>query len=152
MIRPLTNLLVFAFLTICGCQQGSVGHEAISRCVPEGACDEAMFRAGLGGEPPDLARGADLFRSTCGSCHGADGGGRTAAAAPGLPPIRADFRDPVWQAGLSDRDIADAVLRGRPPSMPAMPLNDVQLRDVVAYVRSLNTSASAPYTAPPYSP
>jgi S1-C subfamily serine protease/mono/diheme cytochrome c family protein len=44
-------------------------------------------------EAPDLARGADLYREDCASCHGATGDG-DGPVAPGMEPPPASFRGP----------------------------------------------------------
>ena len=58
-------------------------------------------------------------------------------------PKRHDFTSPIWHASHTDTDIADAVLRGRPPLMPALSLSESQLRDVIGYLRSLKTAQAA---------
>ncbi len=117
-------------LGLGGCQAGSVGTEPISRCVPEGACGEAMFQAGLKRGEPNLERGQELYNASCASCHGL--GGR------GVGPTAAiDMTQATWHAKLEDKEIAEAIQRGRPPTMPPIPLGETQLRDVIGYVRTL---------------
>lgn len=126
-------LLLAAAGVAPACQEGSVGTEPISRCVPEGACDDAMFQTGLRGGEADLERGRALYASACATCHGPDGKGFG-------PTAKIDLTKASWHAGIQDKGIADAIVRGRPPIMPPMALSEVQLRDVVAYVRSLRRS------------
>ena len=123
-------------LSLFGCQSGSVGTEPVSQCYPEGACDEAMFEGGLKGGEVDLKAGQALYRASCASCHGADGAGMELTK-------RHDFTSAIWHASRTDTDIADAVLRGRPPMMPALALSESQLRDVIGFLRSLKTAKSA---------
>lgn len=113
-----------------------MGHEAHSRCYPEGACDEAMFQGGIKGGTADLAAGKALFAAQCASCHGPQGEGLETTK-------RHDFTSAIWHAGRKDLDIADAILRGRAPMMPAIALSESQLRDVIAHVRSLKVAKSA---------
>jgi len=61
---------------------------------------------------------------------------------------RVDFTDPVWHARFQDRTIADTILRGRPPLMPPLPLNESQLRDVIAHMRSLKQGTAPADPAP----
>ena len=89
-----------------------------------------MFEQGLHDSPADLDVGRSIFESTCASCHGPGGKGLGATA-------RIDFTQPVWHARFVDKEIADVIRKGRPPTMPAMPLADAQLRDVIAFLRSL---------------
>lgn len=121
--------------TLSACQTGSVGSEPISRCYPEGACDEAMFQGGLKGGEVDLASGGAIYRMNCASCHGPDGKGLEKTK-------RHDFTSAIWHASRADTDIADAVIRGRPPMMPPLALSESQLRDVIGFLRSLKTARS----------
>ncbi|MEC9071209.1 MAG: cytochrome c [Myxococcota bacterium] len=147
---PILNLgfVLGLALGLTACQQGSVGGEPVSICVPEGACGEAMFQGGLRGAEANLEQGGALYQSTCASCHGPGGEGMDKTQ-------RVDFRDPVWHARFQDKAIADTILRGRPPLMPPVPMNESQLRDVIAHLRSLKKgeappAPSAPTTAPGY--
>ena len=128
------NLLFSALvLFLAACHSGSVGHEASARCYPEGACDEAMFSGGLKGGVADLAAGKALFAAQCASCHGPGGKGMENTK-------RHDFTSAIWHASRKDLDIADAILRGRAPLMPAIALSESQLRDVIGHVRSLKVT------------
>jgi mono/diheme cytochrome c family protein len=126
-------ILIPLAITLMGCQRGSVAYEAVSRCYPEGACDEAMFEGGLKGGVADLKVGASLFQMHCASCHGVQGKGLEKTK-------RHDFTSPIWHASRKDLDIADAILRGRAPMMPPIALSESQLRDVIGHVRALKTA------------
>ncbi|MDP6943512.1 MAG: cytochrome c [Myxococcota bacterium] len=130
------RLAILAVLVFTACQSGSVGSEPVSRCYPEGACDEAMFQGGLKGGEIDLEAGAAIYRMNCASCHGVDGKGLEKTK-------RQDFTSAIWHASHEDADIADAVVRGRPPMMPPLGLSESQLRDVIGYLRSLKTTKAA---------
>lgn len=127
-------------LALTACRGGNVGTETVERCVPEGSCDEAMFANGLHSVPPNLEVGSTLYAQICSSCHGPAGKGLAETK-------RVNFTDPVWHVGKQDRDIASAITQGRPPRMPAMPMAESQLRDVVGYIRSLK-SGEAPAPEP----
>lgn len=126
----LVSSLVLLCWCVAGCDRGAVGSETVSICVPEGACDPTMFEQGLHDAPADLEIGRSIFDSTCATCHGPGGKGLG-------PTARIDFTQPVWHARYVDKEIAEIIRKGRPPTMPAMPLADAQLRDVIAYLRSL---------------
>ena len=128
--------LVVSALVLAACQSGSVGTEPVSQCFPEGACDEAMFQGGLKGGVANVEAGGAIYRMNCASCHGADGRGLDKTK-------RHDFTSAIWHASHSDKDIADAILRGRPPMMPALSLSESQLRDVIGYLRSLKAVAAS---------
>lgn len=137
----LTIFFAIGLLLVSACRGGSVSDEVVERCVPPGACDEAMFQTGLQSVPPDLETGAALYSQSCASCHGADGKGMAETK-------RVNFTDPVWHVGKQDRDIASAITRGRPPRMPAMPMAESQLRDLVGYLRSLKRGQAPPPPPP----
>ena len=100
----------------------------------------------------DASRGAAAYASYCASCHGArgDGDGPVAAA---LDPRPAKHSDGAYMNALSDEHLFRIIKQGGPaagksPLMAAWggSLSDAQIRDVVAYLRSL---ADPPYSAGP---
>ena len=144
-MKKRTQSLIFsaALLSVCaGCQGGTVGHEPVSQCYPEGACDEAMFTGGLKGGVANLEAGSALYVQYCASCHGADGVGKDTTRS-------INFTSAVWHASMTDEAIANAVLRGRPPMMPAVLLNEAQLRDLLGHVRGLKKGIAPPPVAAP---
>ena len=77
--------------------------------------------------------GAALFKAKCQSCHGADGKGETPA---GKAMKAGDFGSPDVQK-MSDADLAALITNGK-GKMPAFKaLSADQVKDLVAYVRSL---------------
>jgi cytochrome c6 len=84
---------------------------------------------------PALAQsGSDIYSSKCAMCHGPDGLATTSMAKMMKVP---SFKDPdVVKA--SDSDLFDATKNGK-GKMPAYngKLSDAQIKDVVAYIRSL---------------
>ena len=135
MLHRLAITIAFTLLLI-GCQTGSVSTETVARCYPEGACDEAMFQGGIKGGVADTKAGASLFQMQCASCHGAGGKGLEKTK-------RHDFTSAIWHASREDIDIAEAILKGRPPMMPPIALSESQLRDVISHIRSLKTATSS---------
>ncbi len=96
-----------------------------------------MFHGGLAGAAADLIAGEKLFQQSCASCHGPDGRGTDKT-----PHV--DFTSPLWHAKWGkDADVADVILKGRPPTMPPAALGESQLRDVIGFVRTLKISPSA---------
>jgi mono/diheme cytochrome c family protein len=98
----------------------------------------------------DASRGAAAYAVYCASCHGVrgDGDGPVAAA---LDPRPAKHSDGAYMNALSDEHLARVIKEGGPavgksPLMAAWggSLSDAQIRDVMAYIRSL--------ADPPYSP
>ena len=73
---------------------------------------------------------AATYQAKCAMCHGKDGqGGKMATKAFASPEVQA----------LSDAQLAETISKGKPPKMPAYEgqLKDVEIKDLVAYVRSL---------------
>jgi cbb3-type cytochrome c oxidase subunit III len=80
--------------------------------------------------------GGDLFKQKCSMCHGVDGKGFSALNTP-------DFTDPKVQASLTDKEIVGIIKNGKKgTAMPAFAekLSDDQIKSLVAYIRSLDSS------------
>jgi predicted CXXCH cytochrome family protein len=107
----------------------------------------------LGADPADITAGRDQFRDKCEGCHAYDGSGRTRIGAgeyPRPPSLRA------VASTMSDGEIFYHIRNGiRNTGMPAWPLPDAQIWQLVLFIRHLpevapltsQTAASAP-TAP----
>jgi putative heme-binding domain-containing protein len=85
---------------------------------------------------PDQARGKRLFEGHCSRCHGILGGGGTGA----------NLRRPKLKRAPDDASLFDLIRDGIPESgMPyTWAMSDNEVRDVIAYVRSLGRVASEP--------
>ena len=110
------------------------------------ATPNPAFRApeGDGGATVDTTRGAPLYATYCASCHGAGGEGDGPFAAA-LDPQPAKHTDDAYMATLSDEHLFSVIKLGGPAvgKSPLMApcggtLSDAQIRDVVAFVRSLS--------------
>lgn len=96
------------------------------------------------GGPPD---GRGIFEAHCAVCHGRAGRGD----GPGAGVIRQkmlDFSDAAAMRGVNDRFLFDIIKKGgsqfgRSNAMPAwgMKLSEEEIRAVVAYIRSLASTA-----------
>ncbi len=88
----------------------------------------------------DPGRGAELFDASCASCHGVGAVGTDQGPS---------FLDPIYRPGHhADASFLLAVQQGVQPHhwtfgpMPAVPgLTETDVRDIVAYVRQLQTAA-----------
>ncbi len=88
----------------------------------------------------DIAAGAKTFRSHCSPCHGMNGEG-------GRGPNLASGR---FYHGSSDKALLETISNGVPGTeMPGLFYSPDRIRQVVAYIRSLNASASRTVTGDP---
>jgi mono/diheme cytochrome c family protein len=108
------------------------------------AADEA---SNAGDEAPDPEYGKQTFAFTCATCHGTRG--------QGMPHQGAPLRDSKFIASADDNALLRFLQTGRPANDPAnrsgvpMPprggnlsLSDARLRDVIAYLRTLQQEAA----------
>lgn len=92
---------------------------------------------------PDVERGASLYALYCATCHGARGDG-DGPAAQGLDPRPARHGDGSYMNGLSDDYLFEVIAKGgaavgKSPLMAPWggTLDDAQIRDVIAFIRTL---------------
>ena len=92
--------------------------------------------------------GGKLYQTRCSPCHGPDGKAATPTA-QALNPKPRDHTDGAYMNQLSQEHLAKVIKDGGPavgksPIMPPNPdLNDQQIDDIIAFVRTL--------AVPPYS-
>ena len=76
----------------------------------------------------DIAAGAKLYESNCGSCHGENGD----------KIVGIDFSKGTFKTAKTDDDVIRIIRNGVPNTgMPPSPFSEVQANTIVAYVRSL---------------
>jgi mono/diheme cytochrome c family protein len=92
--------------------------------------------------------GKGLYTSYCSACHGDKGKG-DGAAAKGLPAKPADHTNGAIMNQLSDKYLIDVISKGggavgKSAFMPAWgsALNEKQIRDLVAFIRSIAIPAN----------
>ena len=103
--------------------------------------------------PGDVARGAEIARLACASCHGPDGAGGTGSTAAG------SIVDPAYLGLVSNQSLKTAVVVGRTDlGMPdyrsvlqGRPLTNQDIDDLVAWMASHRINPAAPADAPPAS-
>jgi cytochrome c oxidase cbb3-type subunit 3 len=98
----------------------------------------ANYVRSLSGLPADdlkVASGADLFKSNCAACHGADGKGNVVLGAPNLT-------DKTWLYGGSEATIVETITKGRMAMMPAQDkvLSPEKIHLLTAYVWGLSNN------------
>ena len=111
----------------------------VSRSPPHNANADKTNATTVGAPPapaPDQARGKRLFEGQCARCHGIQGGGG----------MGANLRRPKLRHAADDESLFDLVRNGIPGTgMPyTWAMTDNEVRDVVAYVRSLGRIPSEP--------
>ncbi|MDQ3366295.1 MAG: cytochrome c, partial [Myxococcota bacterium] len=78
-----------------------------------------------GGAAADASGAQRMFMTVCATCHGTDGTGN-GPAAESLNPKPRNYRDPAWQASVTDAEIKKIIVEGgqangKSPMMPANP-------------------------------
>jgi mono/diheme cytochrome c family protein len=99
----------------------------------------------------DKAEGKKLYVTYCSGCHGETGKG-DGPAAVSLPVKPANHSDGTVMNQIPDKTLSEIISKGgqavgKSSFMPGWgsQLNDKQIRDIIAYIRSL---ATPPYTPP----
>ena len=98
--------------------------------------------------PPNASPPERLYYLHCAKCHGARGTGSLRATIFLIRP--GNLADGRRLAGLPDQYLFDIIKHGGAPlGKPGMPsfgfhLSDAEIRELVAYVRSLATSGRSP--------
>jgi mono/diheme cytochrome c family protein len=82
------------------------------------------------------ARGSDLYRNACVSCHGQDG---RAARLRHNVPWAPDFTSAAWQRQHADAQLKVTIRDGKGTGMPSFGdrFDEAQSRALIAYLRSL---------------
>jgi mono/diheme cytochrome c family protein len=98
----------------------------------------------------DKAEGKKLYGTYCSGCHGETGKG-DGPAAVSLPVKPANHTDGTAMNQIPDKILSEIISKGgqavgKSPFMPGWgsQLNEKQIRDILAYVRSLATPSYAP--------
>jgi mono/diheme cytochrome c family protein len=83
----------------------------------------------------DAAAGKTVYAAKCQKCHGANGEGKAAIAAM-LKVTMKPLTSPEVKA-LSDAAMTKDITQGVGKMVPVKPITDAEVKDVIAYVRSL---------------
>jgi len=102
-----------------------------------------LFGAALVAQGADVEQGKKIYNEPgrCATCHGPSGKGDGALAA-NLPVKPRDHTDKEYMSKLSDEDLFKVIKGGgnavgKSPLMPPSGLTDDQIKDVIAYIRTL---------------
>jgi mono/diheme cytochrome c family protein len=79
-----------------------------------------------------LARGADVFRWACASCHGPTGRGDGGAVLNGDTLHPPSFLEPNWRFAHDENGLRRQIFVGNARGMPHWGLRGTQARDIVA--------------------
>lgn len=147
MIRRRSALPLLAILLLAPAAAPLVVAAAETHSATATTLPPAPAGFALGGDP---TRGAAAFAKRCAMCHGERGDGVSARAATLRPPPR-DLTDPAVQRELDDwalylviRDGAQVVGRSKTMFGWGKLVADGEIRDLAAYVRTLDRSATKP--------
>jgi mono/diheme cytochrome c family protein len=150
----LETIGVALLLALAGCGDAERSAPASGPAQPMSAPEmpQAQARpAAAEAQPGIAARGATHYAALCASCHGARGDADTPIAAA-LVPKPARHNDGEYMNALDDEHLFSVIKNGgsavgKSPAMAAWggSLTDAQIRDVIAYIRTL---ADPPYSPP----
>jgi mono/diheme cytochrome c family protein len=108
----------------------------------------AIAILGAPAQAQNQADGQKLYTTYCTACHGEKGKG-DGMAAKGLPAKPADHTNGAVMNQLSDKYLIDVISKGggavgKSAFMPGWgsSLNDKQIRDIVAFIRSIAVPAN----------
>ncbi|HEY0481530.1 MAG TPA: c-type cytochrome [Kofleriaceae bacterium] len=100
------GVLVLAILAVSACGKNSEPPPPSSGS-PNAQPETGPSRA-RAGEP---SQAEAMFTTVCAMCHGTDGTGNGPASAS-LNPKPRNYTDAAWQAGVSDAQLKDIILKG----------------------------------------
>jgi len=150
-MKPWLLAVAAASALACSCAEEAV--EPVAPPAEQPAPETPVAPAPPAAAPraADAERGGTLYATYCASCHGARGAGDGPVAAS-LDPAPARHDDGAYMNGLSNEHMVAVVKLGGPAvgKSPMMApwggtLDDQQIRDVIAFVRTL---ANPPYEGP----
>ena len=135
------GLMGLSLIGAVGCQRGESEAEIQARLaqaqadtlqMAEDTYDPSVFDT-LTWESPQarLERGAVVYRSSCGKCHGPNGGGNGEAALQYQIAVPS-FLDPAWQYAGDVVAIRHATFVGHPGPMPEWGLVGLKYKDLDA--------------------
>lgn len=104
--------LIPLMLLLCGCVT-----DISSKFDTKGQDDE--------GKPVEV-----FYNKKCGGCHGLDGQPRLSSCP--------DFTDTEFQKTISDNEISNVILNGKPPRMPGYKdkMDNVEVKELVTFIRA----------------
>ena len=105
----------------------------------QGVKNVAHYVLSLSGNAADsirVAKGKEIFATTCAACHGPEGKGNIALGAPNLT-------DKIWLHGSGEALISETIAKGRTSQMPAHKglLTPAKIHILTAYVYSLSNTS-----------
>jgi mono/diheme cytochrome c family protein len=124
---------VLVALAIGGCRTGGREETGAASGSNTADTDNVASQPFHGNAEQARAGRVTFVEYNCYGCHGGLAGG---AMGPSL-------RDTIWKYGGTDAQIYASIHDGRPMGMPTWgpTLSDAQIRNLVAYIRSLRTDA-----------
>lgn len=93
-------------------------------------------------EKNKVSIGQNIYRGHCAACHGFNGDGKGPKAA-GLTPAPTNFQDGTRMSTLTDNDLEQAILAGKPGTAMhgyGTIFHHQDVEALIAYLRSLSAS------------
>ena len=135
--RQIKKWIVFGsawLILLLGACQKTSSEEPVHVCVPDGQCPDISTQ--LAGGDGDAEEGKRLYQLHCSTCHGSDGKGNK----PGV----GDLTSRTGTAKSRPSQLAATIRNGRGEAMPAFPLSEKAISDLVKYVQTLGTDVAPP--------
>lgn len=119
-----------------------VGQDEVAFAAPEESTAPAAANGDSGAAGGDPGAGAGVYSATCQACHGPDGVGidglgKALTASQFVQSLSDDELVAMIAAGRSSSDPENTTGVAMPPKGGNPSLNDEDLQDVVAYLRTL---------------
>jgi mono/diheme cytochrome c family protein len=111
--------------------------------------EPASGKAPMKANPETMAKAKKLYAQDCAMCHGDDGSGKTDLAKD-MNLKLLDWSDPKSLADKTDKDLFDAIRKGKGDKMPAEEASrakDDEVWHLVLYIRGM-AKADQPAAAP----
>lgn len=148
-----SSLLFFAAAALAAVLVPVAGHNPQAATPAQAASQKTLTKAQAEAQAKAEAqtKAKALYQRDCALCHNDNGDGKTSLATS-MNLTLDNWTDSKTLANLSDSDLFNTVRNGKGSNMPAEDpsrANDTELKDVIAYIRTLS---SAPAPAPASTP
>lgn len=145
MQRRMLRLAIAATAVLVGCRSQQASEQAAQAAAPSPAdtvqeaireYDPALFdTVKWASDSLALARGADVFKWACSTCHGPEGRGNGGYVLNGDTLHPPSFLEPDWRFARDSMGLRRRIFIGNGRGMPHWGLRHMEPRDIVAVQR-----------------